>query len=47
MESYKRWTQTEKAKFHAGFKHIAAASAKATPVKATPVKASPFVVDSD
>ena len=47
LESYKTWTQKEKAKFHAGFKHIAAASAKATPVKATPVKASPFVVDSD
>ena len=42
FESYKTWTQKEKAKFHAGLKHIASSgSAKATPVKATPVKATP------
>ena len=46
LESYKTWTQKEKAKLQAGFKHISTKpeSQPASAKKAVP--ASPFVVDS-
>ena len=48
LESYKTWTQKEKAKLQAGFRHISTKpeSQPSSAQKATPAKASPFV-DSD
>jgi hypothetical protein len=45
LESYKTWTQKEKAKLQAGFRHIStkAESQPSSEQKATPAKASPFV----
>ena len=49
LESYKSWTQKEKAKLQAGFRHISSTKSESQPSsakKATPAKASPFD-DSD
>ena len=47
LESYKTWTQKEKAKLQAGFKHISTKpESQPASAKKKAVPASPFVVDS-